>query len=151
MNVVTAAAHIAITTRVAAADDAATLARLNRDFNGGDEPPQRLAERMRDPARVETPILAEIDGVAVGLAALRIVPCVLYSELHAELTELYVDPEYRRRGVGRTLIAHAERMAEDAGAPTLLARTDFDNHGAQGLYRRMGFLDHDLALEKWLA
>lgn len=151
MNVVTAAAHVAITTRVATADDAEILARLNRDFNGGDEAPQHLAERMCDPARVETPILAEIDGVAVGFAALRIVPCVFYTSPHAELTELYVDPAHRRQGAGRALIAYAGQLALAGGATTLLVLTDFYNDEAQMLYRRTGFVNHDLAMEKTLA
>jgi GNAT superfamily N-acetyltransferase len=139
-----------ITTRVAAATDAEALARLNHDFNGVDEPPERLAQRMRNPARVETPILAEIDRVAVGLAALRMAPCVFYDAQHAELTELYVDPAYRRRGVGQVLIAHAEQLARAGGAKTLLVLTDFYNDEAQMLYRRAGFVNHDLAMEKEL-
>jgi GNAT superfamily N-acetyltransferase len=139
-----------IVTRVATADDAETLARLNRDFNGVDEPPERLAQRVRNTARVETPILAEIDGVAVGFAALRVVPCVFYASPHAELTELYVDPAFRRQGVGQALIAHAERLAQASGAMTLLVLTDFYNDDAQMLYRRSGFVNHDLAMEKKL-
>jgi len=139
-----------IATRAATADDTRTLARLNRDFNGGDEPTEHLAQRMRDPQRVETPILAEIDGVAVGFAALRLVPCVFYPDPYAELTELYVDPEHRQRGVGRALIAHAERLAQAGGAATLLVLTDFYNEAAQALYRRTGFVNHDLAMEKRL-
>ena len=48
-----ASRHIA--TRVATPDDAEALACLKRDFNGSDEPPERLAQRLRNPARVETP------------------------------------------------------------------------------------------------
>lgn len=150
MNVVTASSPVAIATRVATADDAEALTRLNHDFNGGSSPPQHLAERMRNPQRVETPILAEIDGVAVGFAALRIVPCVFYASPHAELTELYVDPAYRRRGAGQALITHAEQLARAGGATTLLVLTDFYNDEAQMLYRRTGFVNHDLAMEKTL-
>lgn len=139
-----------IVTRVATVDDAETLARLNRDFNGGDEPSERLAQRMRHPARVETPILADVDGVAAGFAALRVVPCVFYDGPHAELTELYVDPLFRRQGVGRALIVHAEQLALANGATTLLVLTDFYNDDAQMLYRRSGFVTHDLAMEKKL-
>lgn len=149
MSVVTAA-QVSLATRVATADDAEALARLNHDFNGIDEPPERLALRMRDPARVETPILAEIDGVAVGFAALRIVPCVFYASPHAELTELYVDPAHRRQGAARALIAHAGQLAGAGGAKTLLVLTDFLNEQAQLLYRRAGFMNHDLAMEKEL-
>jgi ribosomal protein S18 acetylase RimI-like enzyme len=137
-------------TREATVRDAEVLNRLNHDFNNATESPERLAQRMENPQCVETPILAEVNSVVVGFAALRVVPCVFYDDPHAELTELYVDPAFRRRGVGRALIAHAEQLALARGAKTLLVLTDFYNDDAQMLYRRTGFVNHDLAMEKAL-
>lgn len=139
-----------IVTRRATADDAPALVHLNRAFNGGDEPAAALQQRMLDPARVEHPILAEIDGHAVGFAAVRVVACVFYPGAHAELTELYVEPAYRRRGVGGALIAQAELLAREGGATTLLVLTNFYNDPAQALYRQAGFVNHDMAMEKQL-
>ena len=135
-------------TRVATPDDAQELARLNLAFNGASEPAENLAERLSDPRRVETPILAERDNRLVGFAGVRIVPCEFYPTPHAELTELYVEPAYRRQGVGRALAAHAERLAQGSGATELFVLTGFENQAAQGLYRAMGYCDHDLALCK---
>jgi GNAT superfamily N-acetyltransferase len=119
-----------IRTRIATADDAAALAKLNAAFNAVQEAPEQLAQRLADSRRVETPIIAELDGQVVGFAAVRLVPCVFYASLHAELTELFVQPEYRRRGVGRALIAHAERLASDGGADELVLLTSFANQEA---------------------
>jgi ribosomal protein S18 acetylase RimI-like enzyme len=135
-----------IRTRSAEADDAAALARLNAAFNDTSDPPEQIAARLRDPRRVETPIFAEIDGQIVGFAAVRIVPSILYAEPQAELTELYVEAEYRRRGVGRALIDHAVRLAREAGADALLVLTGLDNEEAQRLYHATGFEDYGLAL-----
>jgi GNAT superfamily N-acetyltransferase len=139
---------LAIHTRLATPDDAAALARLNEAFNGVVEPPEELAQRLLNPRRVEQPILAEIAGQPVGLVALRVVPCVFYTSPHAELTELYVEPAYRRQGVGRALVDYAARLAREAGAETLLVLTDFCNDTAQSLYRDRGFVNHDLAMQK---
>jgi ribosomal protein S18 acetylase RimI-like enzyme len=142
-----------ITTRLATVEDAAILARLNQAFNEVSEPPELLAKRLADPRRVETSILAEVgeapESVRVaGFACVRIVPCVLYDEPHAELTELYVEQAYRRLGVGRALVAHAERLAHEAGATRLILLTGFDNAEAQAFYRALGYVADELMMSK---
>jgi ribosomal protein S18 acetylase RimI-like enzyme len=140
-----------IRTRIAESADAAGLAqlvRLNALFNGASDSAEQIAARLADPRRVETIILAEIDGRIVGFAALRLVPCIFFTEPYAELTELYVDEGYRRRGIGKALIAHVERLAREAGARQMLILTDFYNNAAQSLYRSMGYAHYDIALTK---
>jgi len=139
-----------VTTRVATPDDAYELVRLNRAFNGVDEPPERLALRLCDLQRVEIPILAEVDGRVVGFASLRVVLCVFYATPHAELTELFVEPGYRRRGVGRALVAHAERLAREREAEKLVVLTGFTNLEGQAFYRVVGYTDRELAMGKTL-
>jgi ribosomal protein S18 acetylase RimI-like enzyme len=140
-----------IRTRTAESADAAGLAqlvRLNALFNGASDSAEQIAARLKDPRRVETIILAETDDCIVGFAALRIVPCVFFSEPYTELTELYVDESYRRRGVGRALVAHVEKLVREAGARHMLILTDFYNNAAQSLYRAMGYVHYDIALTK---
>jgi ribosomal protein S18 acetylase RimI-like enzyme len=139
---------VPLTTRVATAADAPDLARLNAAFNDAHEAPEALAARLADPQRVETPFVAEAGGHIVGFAGLRIVPSVFYPDQHAELTELYVEPAYWRRGLGKALIAHVERLARERGASQLVVLTNPANLPAQALYRRMGFDHEDLALVK---
>ncbi len=137
-----------LTVRVASAADAAEIARLNRLFNGVDEPPENYARRMVDPLRVDIPILAELDGQAVGIAGLRLVPAVFYPFPYAELTELYVEESARRIGAGAALIRFAEQLARQAGAEEMVILTNFYNHPAQRLYLRMGYTHRDIALAK---
>lgn len=137
--------------RIADLADAAELARLNAAFNEVYDPPETVAARLSNPDRLETPLIAT-DGVrAVGLAALRIVPCIFYATPHAELTELYVEPAYRRRGIARRLVALAERLAVDRGADRLVILTSVDNRAARALYASMGYVPEDLAMVKGLA
>jgi hypothetical protein len=60
--------------RIGTAADAPALRRLNKAFNGGNETPERIARRLAEPRCVETPILAEVGGQAIGFAALRVLP-----------------------------------------------------------------------------
>jgi len=139
-----------IITHVATSEDAEALARLNGLFNRVFDPPQTLAHRLEDPRRVETPILAEINGCVVGFSAVRVVPCVFYGTPHAELTELFVEEAWRRRGVGRALMKHTENLAREKGATSLLLLVGFKNAEAQAFYRALGYADRDLAMEKKL-
>lgn len=139
-----------ITIRIASEKDAPELARLNAAFNDVYEPPEALAPRLADPERAETPLIATRACRAIGFAALRIVPALFYAAPYAELTELYVDPAYRRQGIASRLIALAERLARDRGARTLTILTGADNHSARALYRALGYQPGDIALTKTL-
>lgn len=139
-----------IVTRVTTTQDAAELARLNAVFNNVHDPPEAIAARLADLHRVETPILAEVDGHAVGFAALRLAPCVFYTRPYAELTELFVEASYRRQGVGHALITHVEQLARESGAVGLALLTGLDNAGAQAFYRAHGYAGIDLGMIKKL-
>jgi GNAT superfamily N-acetyltransferase len=140
-----------VSIRTATSDDVHELARLNAIFNGVHEAPEQMAARLADPHRVETPIIAEMGGRLVGFAGLRLVPCVFYAAPHAELTELFVEEGYRRRGIGRGLVAYAERLAHAGGAKEMLVLTGLTNREGQALYRAMGYEEDDLAMYKGLA
>src|SRR5664279_3220943 len=106
--------------RIVTPADAADIARLNRLFNGVDEPEENYARRLADPRRVDTPILAEINGRAIGIANLRLLTAVFYSEPYAELTELFVAESARRLGAGEALVSFAEQLASQSGAAEML-------------------------------
>ena len=139
------------TLRIAEPADASEIARLNALFNDVHQPPEFYAARMGEAQRADTPILAEIDGCVVGMVNLRLVKQVFYPEPYAELTELFVEEAYRRRGVARALIESAEELARAAGAPEMLILTDFYNHPAQMLYGALGYVHHDIVVSKKLS
>ncbi len=51
---------------------------------------------------------------------------------------VYVAPEYRNRGVLRSMITHAEELAREAGAAGLRLYVEVDNAVAQTAYRKVG-------------
>lgn len=59
------------------------------------------------------------------------------------LEDLFVDPSARRKGVGKALMQTAERFARATGAERLTLATANDNHAAQALYRKLGYIRED--------
>lgn len=55
------------------------------------------------------------------------------------LNDLYVRPEYRRQGLGRTLMQSAIDLVKARGDKGLTLQTASDNLTAQALYESMGF------------
>ena len=123
---------------------------MNEAFNGVTDTAEQIAARLAGCAGIETPIVAELGGQVGGFACVRVVPCVLYAGPYAELTELYVEPACRRRGLGRALIARAEQLAHERGAAELIIMTGVGNAAAQALYRSAGYDTYAVALNRKL-
>jgi ribosomal protein S18 acetylase RimI-like enzyme len=128
-----------VTVRQATPDDVTELALLLDRFDGAGATPAQVAARMRACAHVLTTYVAAIEGAMAGFACLRLVPHLQGDAPYAELTDLYVDPPFRRRGVARALMTEVERVAEAAGADEIVVITGFENDGAQDAYRAQGY------------
>jgi GNAT superfamily N-acetyltransferase len=98
---------------------------------------QRLAKRS---GRI---VLAEAAGRIVGLMGFSIDEDAAYVtddvRRHGTVTDLVVDAAWRGRGVGRLLLAEAERLAGEAGCRRLMIGVLARNEGAERLYRSTGF------------
>ncbi len=136
--------------RAAGPADMPEIARLNGLFNGSVELAGSYLIRLQEPQRVDTPVIALVDGHIAGAANLRLLQPFFHPSPYAELTELFVEEDYRRKGIGRSLVAYVEQLARAAGAQQILILTDFYNHQAQSLYRALGYAHHDIALSKTL-
>lgn len=55
------------------------------------------------------------------------------------LNDLYVDKEYRKKGIGENLIKTAMDFARQNGAKFVELSTAVDNYTAQSLYQQIGF------------
>lgn len=56
------------------------------------------------------------------------------------LNDLFVNPEYRKRGIGETLIKTVMDFAKGQGAVYVQLETAVDNFTAQSLYEQIGFV-----------
>jgi ribosomal protein S18 acetylase RimI-like enzyme len=52
-----------------------------------------------------------------------------------------VGGEFRRRGIGRALVASAEHLLEEEGVDAVVATTRFDNVGSRKLFGSLGYLE----------
>ncbi len=69
----------------------------------------------------------------------------------AFVDELYVLPQYRRRGFGLEAVKYLEAQANKLGVNAVHLEVDGGNEPAFELYRRMGFEDHNrFLMTKWL-
>ena len=75
--------------------------------------------------------MAEADGCVAGFAT------VMFTETAAELEDLFVDPDWMRRGIGRALVEDIAVVARSAGSPFI--EVDANPH-ALSFYSRVGFV-----------
>jgi ribosomal protein S18 acetylase RimI-like enzyme len=67
------------------------------------------------------------------------------------LTDVYVHPQERRRGVGRVLMTRIAQALQDKGVAHVGLDVRVDNHGARALYDRLGFVEEERFLATSIA
>lgn len=139
-----------IITRPAVPADAAAILGLNIAANDVRASEAHIAAHIESSAQYEMPFVATIDGRVVGLACLRLLPCLCDEAPYAELTELIVGPPYRRMGVGTKLIRHVEVTARAGGAHTLVLMTAWRNTAAHAFYHALGYRLYTITMQRTL-
>jgi ribosomal protein S18 acetylase RimI-like enzyme len=66
-----------------------------------------------------------------------------YHGRDAFVDELYVEPQYRRRGIARQALQFVEEQARGMGIQAIHLEVDHGNDPALELYRGSGYEDHD--------
>jgi ribosomal protein S18 acetylase RimI-like enzyme len=67
------------------------------------------------------------------------------------IDELYVEPQFRRQGIGRRAMQFVEERARELGVNAIHLEVDQGNDPAAELYRRAGYDDHArFLMTKWL-
>lgn len=83
-------------------------------------------------------LIADVDGVPVGLAHYVFHRHGWQKENVCYLQDLYANPQVRGQGVGRALIEAVYDAADAAGAPNVYWLTQEGNTTARQLYDRIG-------------
>lgn len=129
-------------TRPATEDDAEQLAILNQQFNGGNRRPvAEVVDSMRTCNEIIA--VAEIDGQVVGFGCAQSYRSFCYEELLGEITELYVEPTARRKGVATALINCLEEMLITLGVTEIKVLTGRRNDRAIRMYERFNYVRDD--------
>jgi ribosomal protein S18 acetylase RimI-like enzyme len=79
------------------------------------------------------------------------VPYLSQDVPYAEVTELIVLTEHRRRDVATLLMAQAEFLARQRGCTAVQVRAWHDNEDAQSFYRAAGFEPLEAGFVRYLA
>ena len=128
--------------RFAEERDVSDLFVLNEKFNGQGVTDIASVEKLLAENNSEPVIVAESDDNAVGFLCVRIMRSFCYSESYAEITELFVDEQYRKRGLARAMIAFAEEFCtKNYAVHNFRILTGCDNIAALSLYRASGYVD----------
>lgn len=125
--------------RLAAEADAGSLLRLNEAFNGpGTNTLEKLrAGLMHNPDEIVA--IAHTGEDVIGFCCGQVRHSMCYPEPAGEITELYVRPEHRRKGVAQMLMCFMEKALVERGVKTITLLTGDDNPGAQSFYRQKGY------------
>ena len=85
-------------------------------------------------------LVAEVEGEAAS----KVAGFAAFHQVldEADLRNLAVLPEHRRRGVGRALIEAACHRLREAGAKRLFLEVRVSNEAARSLYHALGFVLH---------
>jgi ADP-ribose pyrophosphatase YjhB (NUDIX family)/GNAT superfamily N-acetyltransferase len=97
---------------------------------------EAAAQRFRESLAIDV-LVAEVDGVVVGLLVLAFVPTL--SGLRALIDDQAVHPDYRRQGLGAALVEAAIQRASRRGATHLLVDTSRGDPSARDFYAACGF------------
>jgi ribosomal protein S18 acetylase RimI-like enzyme len=85
--------------------------------------------------------VAEAQGLVVGIVVL------ILARDHLVVENVAVDPNFQGRGIGRALMAHAERHAEHHDLDQLRLYTNAAMTENLGLYHRLGYREDDHRIE----
>ena len=94
--------------------------------------------------------VADDGGEIVGVVTWFLFPGLYHAADCATVDEAIVTAEHRGRGVGTALLRRTMAHLEGLGVAEIGISTGLENEGAQRLYRRLGFTDASLLLERHL-
>ena len=69
---------------------------------------------------------------------------------HPNILLVYVDPAYRRQGIGKALIKHAEAWAKDRGYTQMGLQVFTTNQSAINLYQQLGYQARSISMMRGL-
>jgi GNAT superfamily N-acetyltransferase len=115
-----------------------------RQHYGANPAPEAVAGWMRDQVaadrmRVYVSARPGRTDEASGICSVAVAPATLTLRTVWLIRDLYVDPDARRHGIARALLAHVADEARTEGAHRLSLQTEATNTRALHLYAKAGF------------
>jgi ribosomal protein S18 acetylase RimI-like enzyme len=119
--------------------DAEAIAALFTDEGYPSGPSDILARLERFGSDHSRVVVAEHDGALLGFIALHAMPRFEHDDRIIRILALVVDAGARERGVGRTLMAEAERVGVELGAAFCEVTAGHHRPEARHLYESLGY------------
>ena len=137
--------------------DAERLMPLLREFYDYDHIPldepaaRRALSQLLSDARLGRVYLIAAGEELIGYLVVTFGFSLEFKGRDAFVDELFLRAEFRGQGIGRRALAVAEETCRAEGVGALHLEVERANTGAQEVYRRAGFKDHDrYLLTRWL-
>lgn len=133
------------TLRPATAADVPALIREMEPFNAGERIPwrpaaiERALRRLLDHPELGLVLVATDQDTLLGYTIMTYSYDLEWAGLDAFVTELWVSPECRGRGVGEALLEAAEQHARASDVHALHLMVRPENEGARRLYAKQGY------------
>ena len=127
------------TLRPAEASDAEAIANLFTDEGYPAGPSDIVVRLERFAAPDARVVVAEHDGALLGFIAFHALPRFEHDDWIIRVLALVVDAGARERGVGRTLMAEAERVGIALGAAFIEVTAGHHRPEARHLYESIGY------------
>ena len=125
--------------RSAQASDAEAIATLFTDEGYPAGPSDILVRLERFTLPEGRVVVAEHDGALLGFIAIHSLPRFEHDDRIVRILALVVDAGARERGVGRALMAEAERFARDMGAAFVELPAGHHRPESRHLYESLGY------------
>ena len=127
---------------IATVNDAEQLNILNNEFNGvGETSIDNIRNSLKN-NKQEVVIVADEDDVLVGFVCVQLKKSFCYDEYMPEITEVYVKPTYRKRGIASEMIAYVETYcSKNYPLHKYELLTGDENLVAQFVYNKLGYAD----------
>jgi len=126
--------------------DIPALMRLKRALAAGEDGLHVVraseADWLRDgfgPHAGFTAFVAEISDAVIGMATCSQRTITGWNGPVMFLQDLFVEPDYRARGIADALVARVAALAHELGSPIVELTVRADNPAAQKFYQRNGF------------
>jgi len=128
--------------RLAAPEDAEQLAEMNREFNGeGLNDVEGIRGCLENNSQ-EIVVVAEEEGELAGFLCLQLKRSFCYAQISPEISEVYVRPKFRKRGLAGAMVSFAEHCCRKKGTDAQLEiLTGGSNSAAHTVYERLGYRD----------
>ncbi len=101
-------------------------------------------------------LVAQEDSIVIGCVLVSIyttndIEKIEWSvEKYGEIKELFVDVEYRAKGVGKKLVEAAEQYVKEKGCGAMFIEVFLPNTSAKQFYEKLGYEDRSVEMMKLL-